>query len=72
MLSMINRLRSLNINDNCIIHIDLYDTINVYLMKDFLFSFLVNKLFYFDENIFYLGNKIKNYVEVPFSFVNFY
>ncbi len=72
MLSMINRLRSLNINDNYIIHIDLYDTINVDLMKDFLFSFLVNKLFYFDENIFYLGNKIKNYVEVPFGFVNFY
>ncbi len=72
MLSIINRLRCLNINDNCIIHIDLYDTVNVDLMKDFLFSFLVNKLFYFDENMFYLGNKIKIYVEVPFGFVNFF
>ena len=72
MLSIIYRLRCLNINDNCIIHVDLYDTINVDLMKDFLFSFLVNKLFYFDENMFYLGNKIKIYVEVPFGFVNFF
>ena len=68
---VIQRLIKEKINDNCVIHIDLYDTKQDDLMKEFLFSLLITKWYYRGENIFYLGNKINVKVEIPFGFVNF-
>ena len=62
-LEIINRLQSLDLYENSILHFDLCDSAKVELMKDFLFSFLITKLCSFGENLFYLGNKIK--IEIP-------
>ena len=39
--SLISRLIELKIDDNCVLHIDLYDSDKGRLMKDFLFSILI-------------------------------
>ena len=71
-LEIINRLNSLNLNENSVLHFDLCDSAKVELMKDFLFSFLITKLCSSGENIFYLGNKIQIKIEIPFGFIDFF
>ena len=68
---VIKRLQNLIIDENSVIHLDLYDTNKVNLMKEFLFSLLITKSYSRGENIFYLGNKIEIKIEIPFGFVNF-
>ena len=58
--------------DQTAIHLDLYDSKQTELMKDFLFSFLVTKLFGQNENIFYLSKKVEIMIEIPCGFVNFF
>ena len=47
------------------IHLDLYYTKNVQLMKYFLFSFLITKLYQANDNILYIPKNINIYVELP-------
>ena len=75
----LKRLQNLNkernINDerkNLLMHIDLYDTDQKSLLNDFLYFVLFTKLYGQDDNIFYLSKKIKIYVEIPNSFINFF
>ena len=70
-IDVLERLRTLNLNENCILHIDLSDSNKIDLMKDFLFSFLVTKIYKYNENIFFLGDKIHIKIEVPNGFVDF-
>ena len=55
---------------NCAIHLDLYDTEQVDLMADFLFSILITKIYCYDEDIFYLPKEIEIKIEIPNGFVN--
>ena len=68
--NIIDRLKILNIKDNSVIHLDLYDTDNVSLMDEFLFSFLILRYYGKDEDVFYLPKNIEVKIEIPNSFIN--
>ena len=68
---VIERLKEFKYNSNSVIHLDLYDTNKVNLMKEFLFSLLITKWYSRNENIFYLGNKVNIMIEIPYGFVNY-
>ena len=70
-----NLNREKNINDadkKLLMHVDLYDTDQISLMNDFLYFVLFTKLYGQDNNIFYLSKKIRIYLEIPNSFINFF
>ena len=54
-----------------IIHLDLYDTEQIYIMTDFLFSFLITKFYSNFESILSIPNDIQIYIEIPNEFTNF-
>ena len=41
-------------------------------MKEFLFSFLINKCYKESENLFYLNDNVNIYIEIPFGFTDFF
>ena len=59
-----------NIN-NGTFHIDLYDTENIELMNEFLFSILVTKMYRQNQDIFYLGRDIPIMIEIPNSSIDY-
>ena len=69
---IIKRLKELNIDSNCVLHIDLYDTDQTSLMMDFLFSILITRFYGQNEDIFYLSKDIKIKIEIPNSFIDFF
>ena len=71
---IIKRLSELNIIDEekTVIHLDLYDSRQTDLMKDFLYCFLVTKLYGQKENLFYLSKKVEIIIELPCGFINFF
>ena len=73
---VINRLKKIQdkIRDEekTVIHLDLYDSKQIDLMKDFLYSFLVTKLYGQNENLFYLSKKVKIVIEIPCGFIDFF
>ena len=70
--NIIKRFKNLNISENSVIHLDLYDTDNIDLMLDFLFSILITKLYKHNEKIVYLPKDIEIKIEIPNSFINFF
>ena len=54
------------------IHIDIQETKKKDLMKEFLFSFLINKCYKESENLFYLNDNVDIYIEIPFGFTDFF
>ena len=56
---------------NVAIHLDLFYTKNIPLMKYFLFSMLITKLFQANDNILYIPKKFNIYVEIPNGPQNF-
>ena len=72
-LQTLNREKNINDADKkLLMHVDLYDTDQISLMNDFLYFVLFTKLYGQDNNIFYLSKKIKIYLEIPNSFINFF
>ena len=71
---VINRLRKIKIlnEEKTIIHLDLYDSKQIDLMKDFLYSFLITKLYGQNETLFYLSKKVEIKIEIPNGFVDFF
>ena len=57
--------------DNVAIHLDLIETKETSLINEFLFSFLITKFYTNNENIIYIPNNIKIYIEIPNSFENY-
>ena len=66
----LKRLQNLEINENSVLHIDLFYTNKINLMNEFLFCFLITKSYSNKENIFYLGNKINIKIEIPYGFID--
>ena len=58
--------------DKTVIHLDLYDSKQKDLMKDFLYCFLVTKLYGQNEFLFYLSKKVEIIIEIQCSFTNFF
>ena len=69
---IIRRLKELQIDINCVIHFDLYDTDQTSLLLDFLFSILITRFYGQNEDIFYLSKNIPIKIEIPNSFINFF
>ena len=57
--------------DNVAIHLDLYETKEIFLINEFLFSFLITKFYIANENIIYIPDNLQIYIEVPNSFENY-
>ncbi len=53
--------------NNVAIHLDIVETKEIDLINEFLFSFLITKFYTNNENIIYIPNNIKIYIEVPNS-----
>ena len=70
--SLISRLKQLKLDDNCVLHIDLYDTDKKRLMKEVLFSLLITRFYGKNEDIFFLSKNIQIKVEIPNTFINFF
>ena len=73
---VIKRLKDIDGNikrgDKAIIHLDLYDSKQTDLMKDFLYSFLITKLYGQNENLFFLSKEVEIKIEIPNGFVDFF
>ena len=69
---IILRLKNLNIDDNCVLHLDLYDTDQISLMMGFLVSILITRFYGKDDDIFFLSKNIKIKVEIPNTFIDFF
>ena len=69
---VIKSLKRLNLSEpeNCILHLDLYDTDQTELMTEFLFSILITKLYGHDEDLFYFPKEIDIKIEIPNGFVD--
>jgi len=61
---------NLNYN-NIAIHLDLIETEETSLINEFLLSFLITKFYTNNEDIIYIPNNLKIYVEIPNSFENY-
>jgi len=57
--------------DKVAIHLDLIETEDVSSINEFLLSFLITKFYANNEDIIYIPNNIKIYVEIPNSFENY-
>ena len=76
-LEVIKRLKQLDFISNkkynkIALHIDLYYTNQIDLMKEFLFFILITKLYSLNEDIFYLDKEIEVKIELPFGFIDFF
>ena len=69
---IIKRLKELQIDSNCILHLDLCDTDQTSLMMEFLFSMLITRFYGNNEDIFYLSKDINIKVEIPNTFIGFF
>ena len=57
--------------NNVAIHLDLMETEDTTLINEFLFSLLITKFYTNNEDIIYIPNNIKIYIEIPNSFENY-
>ena len=71
-LQNIDKEKNINNKNDLLFHVDLYDTEQKSIMNDFLYFILITKSITNRNNIFYLSKKIKIYLEIPNSFINFF
>ena len=57
--------------NNVAVHLDLIESEETSLINEFLFSFLITKFYINNEDIIYIPNNMKIYVEIPNSFENY-
>ena len=57
--------------NNVAIHLDLIESEDTSLINEFLFLFLITKFYTNNEDIIYIPNNIKIYIEIPNSFENY-
>ena len=69
---IISRLKKLKIDDNCVLHIDLYDSDKTDLMMEVLFGILITRFYGQNDDIFFLSKNIPIKVEIPNTFINFF
>ena len=61
--------KEVNLNyDKVAVHLDLIETEDTSLINEFLLSFLITKFYINNEDVIYIPNKIKIYIEIPNSF----
>ena len=55
-----------------LIHLDIHETKKVDLIKDFLFSFLILRSYFFNDLLFYLESDVEIVIEIPFGFIDYF
>ena len=70
-VDIFNRLRKMNINNESLIHLDLYDSDDIDLITYFLFEFLILKSYKRNEEILMLPNNIYIVIEIPNGFTDY-
>ena len=55
-----------------VIHLDLYDSKPIDLMKNFLYSFWITKLYRENDTLVYISKDIKIKIEIPNGFIDFF
>ena len=68
---IISRLKNLQLSKDCSIHLDLYDTDEVGLMNEFLFSILITKIYGKNEELFCFLKEIDIKIEIPNGVTDF-
>ena len=66
------KIKSYKKEDKLVIHLDLYDSKQTDLMKEFLFSFLITRSYGQNENLFYLSKDVEIKIEIPNGFIDFF
>ena len=69
-LENINLITKKNFNDIAI-HLDLYETDDISILNEFMFSILITKFYSNNENILYIPKNIEIYIEIPNCFNDF-
>ena len=69
---IIKRLSKLDIDNQSVLHLDLYNTDQIPLMMEFLFSMLITRFYGENEDIFFLSKDIQIKVEIPNTFIDFF
>jgi len=69
--TILKRLKELQSNIH-FLHLDLYNTDQVTLMNEFLFSILIIRFYGQNENMFYLSKDIQIKVEIPNTYIDFF
>ena len=67
-----SRLKKINLSENMVFHLDLYDTKSDELLKEFLFSILITKVYKNNENIYHFDKEIDIKIELPYGFYDFF
>ena len=70
LLSLFNNIKN-KCEFNIGMHIDLYESENISLINEFLFSLIITKFYINNGNIIYIPNNIKIYIEIPNTFDNY-
>ena len=65
-----NKNKIINYN-NIAIHIDLFESEDITLINEFLFSVLITKFYINNGNIIYIPNNLKIYIEIPNCFEHY-
>ena len=69
---IIERLEKLELDKYCEIHLDLYDTAQIQLMNEFLFSILFTKAYKNNDELYYFSNKNPIKIEIQNSFIELF
>ena len=69
---IIERLKKLNLDKFCEIHLDLYDTDQIQLMNEFLFSILFTKAYKNNDELYYFSYKNPIKIEIQNSFIELF
>ncbi len=67
---VLQRLKELKNLNNATLHLDLYDTDQIDLTMEFLFSILITKIYGQNDDIFYLPKDVEIMVEIQNGFVD--
>ena len=71
--NIIKRLSNIKFESGkTVLHLDIHETKKIHLMKDFLFSFLILKSYFYKNYLFYLDKKIEIKIELPFGFIDYF
>jgi len=70
-LELFNRLKHLNLSFDSLLHIDLNESNNDYIIRGFLFELLITNCINFNEFVFKINDGIIIYIEIPYGFIDF-
>ena len=68
---LIHRMKKIGLEKNSLLHLDLNDCDNEFIIRGFLLELLLSNCVLHNEFVFKLCNEIEIYIEIPFGFIDF-